>query len=246
MKQKIIIIGTGNVSSHLAKALRNGSHIVQTINSRTFEGLDKKNVDLILIAVSDDSLSEVSANLFEKIKEFNGVVAHTSGSTDISILKKYFNNYGVFYPLQSFSKNLEIPEYRNIPILIEGNSKETKSLLNKIASNSFDNVRELSSTLRKKIHLASVFVCNFVNAMYLIGNDILKKNNLPFDLIQPLMEYTLYKTKKISPEAAQTGPARRGDKNIIKFHIDQLSDEPEIKRIYSAITDYLLKKYQNE
>ena len=242
---KIAIVGTGNVAFHLKKALEIPSRTIDIINSRTLHGIEN-SYDLIIIAVSDDAIENVSKNVASVIPDFRGIVVHTSGSMKMSILKLLFKRHGVFYPLQSFSKSIPIPDYRQIPVFLEGDSDSTVIALMQFASRSFDRCVELSSQLRKQLHLASVYTCNFVNALYGIGHDILKKHNLNYDFLRPLIEYTTLKAMWLSPDVAQTGPARRGDKNLIDSHLEQLADEPDLKNIYSVLSDYIYKKYHHE
>lgn len=96
----------------------------------------------------------------------------------------------------------------------------------------------------KALHLAAVFACNFSNAMFDIGNKILEKNNIDWDFIIPLLEETVNKVKSISPEKAQTGPAKRGDVDLIQTHLESLKGSG-FEKIYQEITAYILKKHSN-
>lgn len=243
---RIAIIGTGNVGTHFFKALNgNPEHFVSLINSRNLEGLTPE-FDLILLSVSDSVLKDVAEAVAGKMAGHDPIVAHTAGSVPMEILRPFFKNYGVFYPLQTFSKEIEIADYREIPIFIEGNSPIIVEKLREFAADFFDRQYILDSNKREKLHLASVFACNFSNAMYGIAEEILQENGLPFQVLLPLISQTADKVRRISPFHAQTGPARRGDTSVMDKHLSSLSDDSMKRDIYKALSELLLKKYQNE
>ncbi|MDE5868742.1 MAG: DUF2520 domain-containing protein, partial [Muribaculaceae bacterium] len=226
MKTKINIIGRGNVATHLYKAFKQYIS-VNSINPHTLDNIDV-NADLTIISVSDDAIKSV-VNHLPKLK---GIVAHTSGSTGIDIFKdSHILKYGVFYPLQTFSKDKDL-NYSKIPFFIEASDKETERELLNLASLVSNNVRIANSKQRKKLHIASVFSCNFVNHLWALSDRYLRQNDLSFSDLIPLIEETLEKTSFISPEEAQTGPAVREDMNIIASHIDDLDDNPTLQNIY--------------
>lgn len=236
------IVGKGNVGSHLYKALRNICADAVLVDSRTLERLDASS-KIIIIAVSDSGIPEVARSIYLRIPDFKGVVAHTAGSVGMNVLKPYFGHYGVFYPLQTFSREVDIVNFREIPVFIEGADSHSSESLMKLAHTVSNSVYEYSSDLRRKLHLASVFACNFVNAMYSIAEDILEEDSIPFETVHALIWMTARKVLSRSPEECQTGPAHRGDLEVIASHLDALATSPEIAGIYRSVTDYILKKY---
>lgn len=228
----IAIIGSGNVAVHLYKAL---SDKVPTllINPHTLEGLPK-DADIILIAVADKAIEEVAG----KIKNKNSVVAHTSGSIPMDVLKNVGKNIGVFYPLQTFSKGREI-NYKEIPLFLEGNSSEIIFKLKKLGSLFTNNIYEADSAKRKKLHLASVFACNFTNALASVSEKLLENTGYDFKVLHPLMKETIQKLETLSPGEAQTGPAVRKDEKVIEDHKKMLEDQPDLKLLYSIFSDYI-------
>jgi len=249
---KITIIGSGNVAHHLISTFQDDKsiEIVQVfarkkgiihhniINNEKIisDFSDFKEADLYIISVSDDAIFEVSESLPFSEK----LVVHTSGTKSIDFLSDK-NRKGVFYPLQSFSKDKKL-NFKEIPICIEAIDKKDFDLLKKIAQSISNSVIEMDSQKRKALHLASVFVCNFVNYMYRIGNEICKENDIHFDILKPLIKETADKINYISSDKAQTGPAQRGDMKIINAHLDFLKNNTENKKIYKLITQAILKK----
>lgn len=237
----VVIIGSGNVAKHLIKAFLKIENVnLKQVYTRNLEdeALLKSSVsttsdlslikeaDVTIIAVSDDAIANISNNLK------NTLVVHTSGSVEMKALKNQ-KNKGVFYLLQSFSKEKEI-NFSNVPICLEAENKSDLRKLEKLASLLQGNIYHLSSLQRKKIHVAAVFVNNFTNHMYTIAHNICEEHNVPFNILQPLIEETSLKIKILTPKEAQTGPAKRNDTETIKNHLNLLSKSQQ--ELYLKIT----------
>jgi predicted short-subunit dehydrogenase-like oxidoreductase (DUF2520 family) len=241
---KVVIIGSGNVAQHLIKAFAKSKKIdiVQVFsrqkdavtplldsNKITNDFNDLAEADLYIIAVSDDAIAAVSSQLpFE-----NRLVVHTSGSVSLNSLDKK-NRKGSFYPLQTFSKKAEV-DFNQIPIFLESENQTDIELLEKVATTISDKVYKINSEQRKALHVSAVFVNNFVNHLYQIGNEICIENNVPFEVLKPLILETANKIMVLSPKEAQTGPAIRSDEQTISSHLDFLLDENQ-KNIYKTLT----------
>jgi len=244
----VVIIGSGNVAQHLISAFAKSEMIeVIQVFSRNSETKIKdfdiskitdsfsqlKEADLYIISVTDSAIHDVSAQIpFE-----NKLVVHTSGSVAISELDSK-NRKGVFYPLQTFSKNKEV-NFKEIPICLETENETDYQLLEKVAQSVSDKTFNINSEQRKALHVAAVFVCNFSNHLYQIGNDICNENNIPFEVLHPLIMETAAKIKTLSPLAAQTGPAKRNDTQTINTHLNFLTNETQ-KEIYKMLTKSII------
>lgn len=252
--KKVSIIGAGNVGHNFGKAFRQAGYIINEIYSRTQKsamllsqtlncdyttdlGKLKGNSDLYILAVNDDALEDV----LKSIKIMDKTIVHTSGSTPINVFDGMgFKSFGIFYPVQSFSKN-ETESLSPIPICVEGNNKETEDLLYSLASSVSTKVYALDSKKRKALHVAAVFANNFTNHLFHIADDLLKQNKISFEIIRPLLEKTAGKIKTESPLNAQTGPAVRNDRKVIDNHIEYLKDQAAYKEIYEVITANIYK-----
>jgi predicted short-subunit dehydrogenase-like oxidoreductase (DUF2520 family) len=250
---KVSIIGAGNVATHLAKSffdngfdigqvfsrnLDNATILANQINAKAINTLSLLNskADFYLICVKDDAVEQVLKNILFKDK----VIAHTSGSVSMDIFfANNYLNYGIFYPLQTFSKDKEV-NLKEIPFCIEGSNKSTENQLFEMALNLSDSVHFVNSEQRKVLHLAAVFACNFTNYMYTIANDITTKNDIDFDILKPLIKETAQKIMDNSPLAMQTGPAKRNDEEIIKNHLQMLSNNKAYQAIYKLITEQII------
>ncbi|MFK5880557.1 MAG: DUF2520 domain-containing protein [Flavobacteriaceae bacterium] len=247
---RVSILGSGNVATHLINAFlkADGVELVQ-VYSRNIGDIEQLKhhvqitdttqnlipVDVTIIAISDDAINRFSNHL--KIK---GIVVHTSGSVSMTDLSDSLSK-GVFYPLQTFSKNKKL-NFSEIPICLEAQNEFSLKLLKKLALIISDKVYEINSDQRKTIHLAAVFVNNFTNHLYHIGNSICDEHNVPFEILHPIIKETAKKIQNISPKDAQTGPAMRKDFKTIEKHLTQLSTQE--KEIYTVLTDSISKIYQ--
>lgn len=225
----VVIIGNGNVANHLENKFLNADAIAVTkLSSRKLEVIPE--ADITILAVSDDAIAEVSS----KIK--NSFVVHTSGSFSMENLKNTTHK-GVFYMLQTFSKDKKI-DFSKVPFCLEAEHDKDYLLLEKLAKSIGKNIHKINSKQRKALHIAAVFVNNFTNHLYKIGNDICEENAVPFEILQPLIDETSQKIKTLSPEKAQTGPAIRKDNKTIKNHLELLNNQQQ--EIYKIMTKSII------
>lgn len=249
---KIVCIGSGNVATHMANAFKENEADIVQVWSKDFNNalalaaetgaqavaelkeIDQ-DADLYLIAVKDDAIVKV----VKALKEVNGLVVHTSGATDMEVLAG-IKNYGVFYPLQTFSKAEPI-DFIHVPLCLEANSPENLSALRLIAVKLSPLIYEVNTQKRKILHLAGVFACNFVNHMYRLGQQIVEKNEIDFEILRPLIMETAVKVQHALPENVQTGPAIRNDKQTLLKHEELLHKSPHLKEIYTILSNSIKK-----
>ena len=245
----MVLIGTGNVATHLFHAFLTTENVkvIQVYNyledslsafkkhTATTTSLEEiKDADVYLICVKDDFVAEMT----KKVSFKNGIIAHTSGSVE---LQKSSAHSAVFYPLQTFSKNVEV-DFKEIPFCLETSHKDDYKLLGGLAKSISNKVYSISSAQRKKLHLAAVFACNFVNYLYSISEDICTENQVPFDVLSALIKETAKKATLNSPKDVQTGPAVRKDQNTIQQHLDQINNA-DYKEIYKLLTQSIINQH---
>jgi predicted short-subunit dehydrogenase-like oxidoreductase (DUF2520 family) len=253
---KIVLIGAGHVATQLGKALKEKDFQLTQIYSRTLEAAQTlahslqipctnqlqsvdPNADLYFFAVRDSALPEVLA-AFPPLQNRQALWVHTAGSLPMSIFQNSAAvQYGVFYPLQTFSKNREIA-FDTIPLFTEANTPRGEQLLEQIAHALSDTVIPLSSDRRKYLHLAAVFACNFTNHLYDIAAQILNDQSIDWKVLLPLMEETAAKVRSLSPREAQTGPAVRSDAPVIKTHLELLKHRPDQQEIYQLLSRHII------
>jgi len=253
---KIVLIGAGNVATHLGKRLQKKGHEVLQVVSKSEKNakelalllsasfttdLKKINTqaDIYLLCVPDEEI----VTLGSQLKLPQKLVLHTSGSIGINVLKNVSSNVGVLYPLYSFSRQVKV-SFSSIPLLIEANNKIALEKLSHLAHSVGKEVTLVSSAERLKIHVAAVFVNNFSNFLFAQAYDFLKgeKQN-HFHLLQPLIRQTVKKIKHLPPAQVQTGPARRNDQVTLKKHLDLLEKYPDQKQVYKLLSTLIKKQY---
>jgi predicted short-subunit dehydrogenase-like oxidoreductase (DUF2520 family) len=241
----VVILGAGNVATHLYKAFNKTDNIsvIQWFN-RSLEVINQykndvditndlnnlKEADIYILAVSDDVIGKLS----EQFPFENRLVVHTSGSVSVYDLDKKHKR-GVFYPLQTFSKTAEL-DFANVPICIETIDKKNDPILKELAASIGSIPKRVNTDQRRVLHLAAVFVNNFTNQLYRIGHEITESEGAEFDMLKPLIIETAKKIQDISPFVAQTGPAKRHDKKTIKKHLKLLKNNQHHKDIYELLT----------
>ena len=247
---QIVLIGSGNVAFHLAKAFTEAQIPISQIFGRNTTELQKisekfsipfstetlVDADLYIISVSDSSIAEVSA----LIKNENALVTHTSGSVSREALSGNYRK-SVFYPLQTFSKSKNL-DYSKIPFFIDAENENDEEILKNLASKISKNVMLANDEKRKYIHLTAVFACNFVNHLYARAKEISDSQGIPFDYFLPLIDETTQKIHELEPKLAQTGPAIRNDEKVLKLHESLLTDEEKLK-IYKTLNESIKKMY---
>ncbi|MDG3581869.1 Rossmann-like and DUF2520 domain-containing protein [Galbibacter pacificus] len=248
---KVVLLGGGNIAYHLFTAFGKLSsvNLIQCYN-RNIHSIEEfgkftqitddinslEKADIYIIAVTDDAIGQVS----DMLPFSDNFVVHTSGNVSMYSMNAK-NRRGVLYPLQTFSKE-KLVDFGTLPICIEAEDEKDFNFLKAFSSELSTHVYEINSEQRKVIHLAAVFVNNFVNHLYYIGHELCEKNNVPFNILHPLIEETTHKIMDLAPKEAQTGPAKRNDQSTINAHLEQLPNK-NYKEIYKLLTASIQNTY---
>ncbi len=256
MNHRIVFIGAGNLATRLSVELKRNGYIIVQVYSRTAAAAQElahqlqcnyttspgkiiADADIYFVALQDSVLQDV----LSQVSIGNRLLVHCSGSLPLSSLAAFSKNTGVFYPLQTFSKHQEV-NFKNIPVFVEANSKKSENRLLNLAKKISENVAVLNSEKRQFLHISAVFACNFVNHFYTIASELLKLNDVPFDVLRPLIQETALKVMAMDPVNAQTGPAVRFDHNIISAHLNALNAHPEFKKLYREVSENIQKYHK--
>lgn len=239
---KIVLIGRGRLATNLEHALLSAGHEVASINSRTLEALPLE-ADVYIVAVKDAALADV-IRAATKVRE-NQLFVHTAGSMPMDIFKGLTVHYGVFYPMQTFSKE-RLVDFNDISVFLETNDAVSMERLKMLSTTLTTHIYELDSEGRKHLHLAAVFACNFVNHCYALSAEVLAAKGLPFSVMLPLVDETAQKVHELSPREAQTGPAVRGDQNVMQMQANMLAGNPAVKQIYEALSNDIQRLADND
>lgn len=255
---KVVIVGSGNVATVLGKVIHNAGHqIVQVLSrnenhakelaeifkcsSGSFKSTEYKEADIYLLAITDTALYHLDQYIhFEK-----KLVVHTAGSVSKEVLKNISSRYGIIYPLQSLIRinGDNVPE---IPLLVDGNNDDTKKYILEFCKTFSDNVSLADDGERLKFHVAAVFVNNFTNHMFAMGEEFCKLENIDFEKLFPLIDETVNRIKYHSPQSVQTGPAIREDIYTLGKHLQILSAHSDLKYLYLKLSESILKLHQNK
>ena len=222
-----------------SRRLSQAEEFAATFNCEVCENIQDldEDADLILICVPDDQVKSVA----ESVQNSSAIIAHTSGNTSISALEGA-RRFGVFYPLQTFTKHRKV-DMTEVPLCLEASDPAVMKTLVALAGKVTEKVVEINSRQRKFLHLAAVLVNNFSNFMYQMAEDTLKAGNWISNCLSHSSWKQQQKIDQLDPFLAQTGPARRGDKETMARHIELLDGEPEIQAVYQIISEQILKKY---
>lgn len=249
-----MLIGAGNMATAIAVALEKAGNAPVAVWSRTEESArllaDRVGAewhcsfdtlppaDIVIISIVDSAMCEVASVVANRYPQ--AMILHTAGSIPMDVLRESgANRYGVLYPMQTVNKFNVVP-LDNVTVFIEGSDNEVVSRVERLAHSISSKVVYATSEQRCYLHIAAVFACNFPNAVYNMVAELLEKNGLPFDSMLPLIDEAARKVHTMHPREAQTGPAKRGDRNVMNTHKKMLDDE--LSAIYSLLSDYIMKR----
>lgn len=263
---KIVLIGAGNLATNLGKALKKAGHDILQVYSRTATSAETlatvlgcpattdltaidNRADVYILSIKDKALRDVIGELTRALNSSGAALSekvflHTAGSMPMDVFKDKAPHYGVFYPMQTFSKARET-DFSIIPTFIEWNDETAHTLLTALAQSVTRRVYPLSTADRKYLHLSAVWACNFVNHCYDIAAGILAAHHLPFDVMLPLIDETARKVHSLSPHDAQTGPAVRYDENVIAAQSALMADDPELQQLYELLSKSIHRHAKN-
>lgn len=251
------MIGTGNVATVLCRIFYHHgipiSHIAGRDEARAavianetgasssiLQEIPSSSFDLAILAMSDEFL----AREVHSLPIADVPVVHTAGSVSMHVLKSLSKNYGILYPLQSLRK--EMSHIPPVPFLIDANNLELFETLHKLAQEISPQVLRADDETRRKLHLAAVWVSNFTNHLYALAQDYCKSTQVPFEMLNPLIQETANRITTHNPINVQTGPASRGDVQTMEKHLEMLKDFHDMKALYIKLSDSIISlKNQN-
>ena len=250
----VVLVGAGNMATALAVAMVKSGNVPVAVWSRTAESAQTladrvgtewccdidalPQADVVIISIVDSALREITAKVAAKFPD--ALILHTAGSVPMNALRECgAKKYGVLYPMQTVNKNNVVP-LDDVITFVEGCDEAVALQVELLARTISNKVVYATSEQRSYLHLAAVFACNFSNAVYNMAAELLEKHGLPFEAMLPLIDEAARKVHRMSPVDAQTGPARRGDENVMNAHKAMLDDE--LSAIYSLFSDYIKRR----
>lgn len=248
---KITILGSGNVGTHLAKALYAAGYQILQIWSREYdhaenlanqvfaEPIDRLKLlyptaDIYILAVADDALFDLALDL--KLRD--AIVLHTAGSVSLKVLSPISRKHGVIWSPQTFIRDVAM-DYSTLPFCIEGSSPEVTKQIQQLLLPVSQHIYNIDTQQRQWLHLAAVMTNNFGNAINALAQDLLLKHNIPFEILHPIIGMTAEKLKHGNLWQQQTGPARRQDQKTIDRHRSMLVDDDKLMKLYELLTEII-------
>lgn len=252
--KRILFIGAGNMATALAVSFKNAGRSPVAVWSRTAESAAQLGcrvgcahycdiaslpaADIVIISVVDSAFDTVARAAVAHFP--NALFLHTAGSIAMDALRTAgAKKYGVLYPMQTMNKQ-NIPTFDSVSIFVEGSDEYITLEIENLASLLGGKVIRATSEQRSFLHVAAIFACNFPNALYCMVAELLEQKDLPFDSMLPLIDEAARKVHNMSPLAAQTGPAKRGDTSVMEKHKAMLPDE--LSTIYDTLSNYIIKR----
>ena len=258
MSKRVVLVGAGNMATAIAVALSKADNRPVAVWSRTAESAQMladrvgaewycdidalPQADVVIISVVDSALREMTTRVVAKYPD--AVILHTAGSIPMNTLQQCgAKKYGVLYPMQTVNKN-SVVSLDDVTVFVEACDDAIAVQVEALARTISKKVVYASSEQRCYLHVAAVFACNFSNAVYNMAAELLEKHGLPFEAMLPLIDEAARKVHRMSPVEAQTGPARRGDANVMNAHMMMLDDE--LANIYETLSDYIMRRYDKQ
>jgi predicted short-subunit dehydrogenase-like oxidoreductase (DUF2520 family) len=249
---KISIIGSGNIATFFATKLMQEGHVIHQIiservnrasvlaskvNAQTvvnLTGLDD-NIDALFVSIPDDEIKSISLQV-------NTVVIHNSGTCKLEAINSYSKDAGCIWPIYSITKD-NLPSHKDIPFIVNYSSAKAKAVIETIANNLSNKVQFLNDEQKQITHLTATISNNFSNHLFAIAHDICTKNNIPFDLLIPILELTIQKLYTSPPTENQTGPALRRDKGTMQQHLQLLENNPKLQELYRLMSELIQQNH---
>lgn len=247
----ISFIGSGNVATHLALAFYRRGHRIDQIWSRDIghaqllasrvEAIPIDDIshlatsaNVYILAISDNALFDLALDL----RLGDALVLHTSGATSMEVLKHTSKHYGVVWSPQTFVRDVAL-EYETLPFCIEGCTPKTEDQIAELVSSVSTQVFRINHRQRQYLHLSAVFVNNFVNGLYGMAQEICRQQEIPFEVLYPLISTTAQHIKWGDVRYQITGPAVRNDTKTINAHRRLIANMPEELAVYDQLTKYI-------
>lgn len=257
MPHTVSIIGSGNVATHMARALHAVGYDIRQVFSlhydhaarlaRQVEAMPVDQVsqldptaDVYLLAVTDDAIYDLASALRPMAASHanHPLFLHTSGSTPADVLSPLSSSYGVVWSPQTFVRNQQM-DYSQLPLCIEGSSPEVTAAIEQFFSSVSTHLFHLDSQQRRWAHLAAVMISNFGNAVNALAQEVTTTHGIDFSMLRPLAEATVEKMNQGPLWPQQTGPAIRRDQKTIEAQRQLLADQPQLLQLYNLLTDII-------
>jgi len=239
----VAIIGTGRLGQALGVLLLRSGVPIITVEGRSSTSVLKlaPGASHILIAVRDGAIPQVASDLAAAGLR-DATVLHTSaaaGPEALAILRSAGNSIGVLHPLQTVpSAERGIETLPGATWAYAGDERATawsQSLVARLQGKTL----AVDPAHWPLYHAAAVMACNYQVTLVDAALELMEIAGIEradgLDALSAMLRATTENILTLGPEAALTGPVKRGDFQTIRAHLDSLSAaRPETKRLYVA------------
>ena len=204
------------------------SHIAELLGTARMDMADlARDSELLLVAVSDRAIVEVAG----MIPETEGLIFHASGA--LLSLRGGFS----LHPLKSLAPvgvSGEAPDLEGTLLVFEGEHRRTAKLIAAAVGARFCEVAPEQKAL---YHAAAVFGSNYVAASLEIAQRLMARagvTEVREDLVA-LAQSAIRNWQSHEDAQRFTGPAARGDEEVMARHRETLRDDPKAAEIYDLL-----------
>jgi predicted short-subunit dehydrogenase-like oxidoreductase (DUF2520 family) len=182
--------------------------------------------ELILIAVSDRAIHEVA----ESIPQTGTIIFHPSG-----IATSVRGGFSL-HPLKALPPVGEPSDLEGALLVFEGHHRDVAT---GVAAAAGARLAEIAPEQKVLYHAAAVFGSNYVAALLDIAEELIGIGHARGDLAA-LAESAIENWRAHADGRRFTGPAARGDRQVLQRHLAALADRPQVAEIYRLLAEHIL------
>jgi predicted short-subunit dehydrogenase-like oxidoreductase (DUF2520 family) len=201
------------------------SHITELLEAPRVDLEDlARDSELLLIAVTDRAIPAVAA----AVPESEALIFHASGA--LLSVRDGFS----LHPLKSLPPVGTPSDLEGTLLVFEGGHRRTAKLIAAAVGARF---AEVAPEQKALYHAAAVFGSNYVAALLDVAEQLMKRAGVddPREALVALAQSAIDNWRAHAGEKRFTGPAIRGDAEVMQRHLDALRDEPRLAEIYEAL-----------
>jgi len=206
------------------------SHIAELLQTARMDMADlARDSELLLVAVSDRAILDVAA----RVPETEALLFHASGA--LLSVRGGFS----LHPLKSLPPVGVASDLENTLLVFEGEHRRTAKLIAAAVGARFCEVAPEQKAL---YHAAAVFGSNYVAAVVDIAERLMRDagvDNAREDLVA-LAQSALANWLFHTDAKRFTGPAIRGDSEVVERHAETLRDDPQVAQLYRLLAEQIV------
>ncbi len=206
---RVAIIGAGRAGTSLSIALARAGHRVSLVHHDELGRIG--DVDLVLLAVPDDAIPTVAAQLpIDPAR----VVAHVAGSRTLDVLARHPRVASIHPLITMPNEDVGAERLVGATFAVAGDP-----LVREVVTSLRGRALVLSDEQRAAYHATATVAANHLVALLAHVQRLAEHAGLSLEDFLPLSQMALEDVVERGPERALTGPAARGDLATIDAHL---------------------------